>query len=152
MSEIADIFAYIGIWIVLAQGGLQRPLSKKFSPSILVQVAMLGLGIVLPLLLFPQQSYYIFFVLPFIAIFQGITQPNLTSVVSSQAGKAEQGQIMGINQSIQSIGMAIPPIVAAFITSININLPIITASFCIILGWVIFIAFFKSKKNIQTAQ
>jgi DHA1 family tetracycline resistance protein-like MFS transporter len=152
MSEIADIFAYIGIWIVLAQGALQRPLSKKFSPSILVQISMLLLGVVLPLLIFPEQSYYIFYVLPFIAIFQGLTQPNLTSVVSGLAGKDEQGQIMGINQSIQSLGMAIPPIVAAYINSININLPILTSSFCILLGWIIFMLFFKSKKTTSTFQ
>jgi DHA1 family tetracycline resistance protein-like MFS transporter len=147
ISNIADIFAFIGIWIVVAQGALQRPLSKKFAPLSILQVAGLGLGLVLPLLLFPSQSKYIFFVLPFIAIFQGLTQPNITSVVSSQAGKDEQGQILGINQSIQSLGMAIPPIIASYINLVNINLPIATASFCIILGWVVLILFFKNKKE-----
>jgi DHA1 family tetracycline resistance protein-like MFS transporter len=147
ISNIADIFAYIGIWIVIAQGGLQRPLSKKYSPLTLLQISCIALGLTLPLLLLPSQSKYIFFVLPLIAIFQGITQPNITSVVSSQAGKDEQGQILGINQSIQSLGMAIPPIIASYINLVNINLPIATASFCIILGWIILVAFFKGKKQ-----
>lgn len=146
ISQIADIFAYIGIWIVFAQGGLQRPLSKKFSPLSILQISAILLGIVLPMLLVPTESKYIFFVLPFIAIFQGLTQPNITSVVSSQAGKDEQGQILGINQSIQSLGMAIPPIIASYITGININLPILTASFCIIMGWGVLIVFFRKKK------
>jgi DHA1 family tetracycline resistance protein-like MFS transporter len=146
ISQIADIFAFIGIWIVFAQGGLQRPLSKKFSPLSILQISAILLGIVLPLLLVPTESKYIFFVLPFIAIFQGLTQPNITSVVSSQAGKDEQGQILGINQSIQSLGMAIPPIIASYITAININLPILTASFCIIMGWGVLIVFFRKKK------
>ena len=95
----------------------------------------------------PSQAKYIFFVLPFIAIFQGLTQPNITSVVSSQAGKDEQGQILGINQSIQSLGMAIPPIIASYINLVNINLPIMTASFCVILGWAVLIIFFRNKKT-----
>jgi DHA1 family tetracycline resistance protein-like MFS transporter len=147
ISNIADTFAFIGIWIVIAQGGLQRPLSKKYSPLRMVQVAALGLGVVLPMLLLPSESKYIFFVLPFIAIFQGLTQPNITSLVSSQAGKGEQGQILGINQSIQSLGMAFPPIIASYINLVNINLPTLTASFCIILGWLILIIFFKNKKE-----
>ncbi|MGQ0827167.1 MAG: MFS transporter [Bacteroidota bacterium] len=146
ISQIADIFAYIGIWIVFAQGGLQRPISKKYLPLNILQISAVLLGIALPMLLLPSEPMYIFFVLPFIAIFQGLTQPNITSVVSSQAGKDEQGQILGINQSIQSLGMAIPPIIASYINSININLPIITASFSIITGWIVLIVFFKKKK------
>ncbi len=147
ISNIADMFAYIGIWIVIAQGGLQRPLSKKYSPLSILQISAIALGIALPMLLLPSESKYIFFVLPFIAIFQGLTQPNITSLVSSQAGKDEQGQILGINQSIQSLGMAIPPIIASYINLVNINLPIATASFCVIVGWLILILFFRSKKT-----
>ncbi|MBA3706890.1 MAG: MFS transporter, partial [Bacteroidetes bacterium] len=76
ISQIADIFAYIGIWIVFAQGGLQRPFSKKYLPLSILQISALGLGIALPFLLMPTESKYIFYVLPFIAIFQGLTQPN----------------------------------------------------------------------------
>ena len=141
------MFAYIGIWIVLAQGGLQRPLSKKYSPLKILQVSAIALGIALPMLLLPSESKYIFFVLPFIAIFQGLAQPNITSLVSSQAGKDEQGQILGINQSIQSLGMAIPPIIASYINLVNINLPIATASFCVIAGWLVLMLFFRSKKT-----
>lgn len=147
ISQIADIFAFIGIWIVIAQGALQRPLSKKYSPFSILKLSTLALGVALPMLLLPNESQYVFFVLPFIAIFQGLTQPNITSLVSSQAGKDEQGQILGINQSIQSLGMAIPPIIACYINLVNINLPIATASFCIILGWLVLILFFRNKKS-----
>ncbi|MGZ6540050.1 MAG: MFS transporter, partial [Bacteroidia bacterium] len=71
-------------------------------------------------------------------------------LVSGQAGKDEQGQILGINQSVQSLGMAIPPVIASFINLVNINLPIVTSSFCIITGWAVLIVFFKNKK-VQTA-
>lgn len=150
ISEIADIFAFIGIWIVVAQGGLQRPLSKKYSPLNIIQISSVLLALALPMLLLPTESKYIFFVLPFIAIFQGLTQPNITSVVSSQAGKDEQGQILGINQSIQSLGMAIPPIIASYINLVDINYPIATASVCIISGWGVLIIFFRNKKTSET--
>ncbi len=150
ISQIADIFAFVGIWIVIANGALQRPLSKKYAPLSIIQISALLLGIALPMLLLPTESKYIFYVLPFIAMFQGLTQPNINSLVSSQAGKDEQGQILGINQSIQSLGMAIPPIIASYINIVNINLPIATASFCVLLGWGILVVFFKNKKAQHT--
>ncbi len=149
ISQIADIFAFIGIWIVIAQGALQRPLSKKYSPLSIIQFSTILLGLTLPLLLVPTNAMYIFFVLPFIAIFQGLTQPNITSLVSSQADKSTQGQILGINQSIQSLGMSIPPIVAGYINIVDINLPIATASVCILVGWVVLIVFFKNNHIIR---
>ena len=149
ISEIANVFAFIGVWIVFAQGGLQRPLAKKYLPLSIIRISALLLGITLPLLLIPSSSQvvFIFYILPFISIFQGLTQPNITAVVSSQVGVNEQGEILGINQSIQSLGMAIPPIIAGFINLVNPNLPIAVASICTILGWFILICFFKSKKE-----
>ncbi len=146
-SQIANVFAYIGVWIVLAQGGLQRPLAKKFLPLKIIRISALLLGVTLPLLLLPSSSQviYIFYILPFISIFQGLTQPNITAVVSSQAGESEQGKILGINQSIQSLGMAIPPIVAGYINLVNPDLPIAAASLCTILGWLVLILFFKNR-------
>ena len=148
-SQIANIFAFIGIWIVVAQGGFQRPLAKKYSPLSIIRISALLIGITLPLLLFPSatQVTYIFYILPFVSIFQGLTQPNITAVVSNQVGEKDQGQILGINQSIQSLGMAIPPIIAGYIHILNPNLPIIVASICTILGWFVLIVFFKNKKE-----
>lgn len=148
-SKIADIFAFIGIWIVLAQGGLQRPLAKKYSPLSMIRVFAILIGITLPLLLLPSSTQVglIFYILPFISVFQGLTQPNLTAVVSNQVTGSEQGIILGINQSIQSLGMAIPPIIAGYINLIDPNLPIAAASFCTIIGWLVLVLFFKNKKE-----
>ena len=151
-SQIADIFAFIGIWIVVAQGGFQRPLTKKHSSLNIIKVTAILIAITLPMLLFPTstQVIYIFYILPFISVFQGITQPNLTAVVSNQVGEKEQGQILGINQSIQSLGMAIPPVIAGYIHTVNPNLPIIVASICTLVGWLVLVLFFKNKNEKQS--
>ncbi len=149
ISNIADMFAYIGLWIVIAQGALQRPLSKKVAPIKLLRFAALLLGLTMPFLLFPDKPIYLLLVIPFIAMFKGLTQPNINAVVSDQVGKGEQGRIFGINQSIQSLGMALPPIIAAFINKININFPIISSSICIVAGWFILIFYFKTKNQVQ---
>lgn len=144
-SQVGDLFAYMGIWIAVAQGGFQRPLSKKYRPSQILNYSAILLAIVLPMLLIPNKSFWIYVIIPFIALFQGLTQPNGTAIVSSQSAANSQGQILGVNQSVQSLAQAIPPIIAGFVTSINLSLPIILGALSIATGWLIFKVLFKEK-------
>lgn len=137
-TDIAYLFAYIGFWLALTQGLINRPLSKRFSPNKLVNWTALLCAITFPFLLLPDKSWWLYVVVPFIALFNGINTPNLTAVISFQADATEQGAILGIRQSVLSLAMAIPPIVAGFITSLNVSLPIWAAAFCTLLGWIVF--------------
>lgn len=146
-SQVGDLFAYMGLWIAFAQGGFQRPLSKKYGPAQILKVSAILLAIVLPTLLIPEKSGWIYAIVPFIAIFQGLTQPNSTAIVSNQVDSKTQGEILGINQSVQSLAQAIPPIIAGFVTSINLSLPILLGALSVGIGWVIFKAFYVESKK-----
>jgi DHA1 family tetracycline resistance protein-like MFS transporter len=138
-SQIGDIFAYIGLWIAFTQGGLTRILSKHFAPNIIPKVSLLGLSCAFFLLLLPNDYHYLYLILPLVAIFQGSTSPNLTALVSTQSDPKTQGAIMGIQQSVQSLAQAIPPIIAGFIVSIDTNLPITVAAAVMLVTGLIFI-------------
>jgi DHA1 family tetracycline resistance protein-like MFS transporter len=90
------------------------------------------------MLLIPRQSGWLYAIVPFVALFQGLSQPNATAIASGLATQEEQGEILGINQSITSLGQAIPPIVAGIITSININLPIAVGATATLFAWGMF--------------
>jgi DHA1 family tetracycline resistance protein-like MFS transporter len=141
-SKIGDLFAYMGIWIALSQGLFLRPLSKRYKPMSILSVSIILLALTFPLLLLPTKAIGIYLIIPFIAIFQGLTQPNSTAIISNLADKDKQGEILGINQSIMSLAQALPPIIAGFITSISLNLPTIFAAGSTLLAWLIFRIFF----------
>lgn len=142
-SNVGDFFAYMGLWIAIAQGAFLRPLSKKYSPVTLMTYSILLLAIVFPLQLIPKTSLFIYLIIPFVAIFQGIVQPNTTTVISNLAEPGKQGEILGINQSIVSLAQAIPPIIAGFITAISMNLPTLFAAGSTFIAWIIFVSFFR---------
>jgi DHA1 family tetracycline resistance protein-like MFS transporter len=73
--------------------------------------------------------------------------PNYNAIVSNLADKESQGEILGINQSIQSLAQALPPILAGFAAIISINLPILIAGSMSILAWLTFVLFFEEKKK-----
>jgi DHA1 family tetracycline resistance protein-like MFS transporter len=150
-TDIANLFAYIGLWLAIAEGGLTRPLSKKFSTTTLVSWSAVLLAFVFPLLLVPEKSWWLYLIVPFIALFSGVNTPNLTAIISMQASEREQGTILGIRQSVRSVAMAIPPIIAGFITSLNVTLPIWAAGICTLLAWVVFkFVFLKEKADATT--
>lgn len=119
----------------------------------ILSVSSILLAATFPFLLLPDQAVWIYVIIPFIAIFQGLTQPNSTAIVSSMSDRSSQGEILGINQSIVSLAQALPPILAAFLTTININLPTLFAAGSTLGAWIIFVFVFKRSKVVSdTAQ
>ena len=149
--NIGLLFGWIGVWLTLTQGVTVRLLSRRFASESILRYYIVLLSAALAALLLPGQGWVFFVLNPFVAIFQGITSPNLTSVVSNQAGKERQGEILGINQSMQSLGQAIPPIIAGYINAIDQSLPIITAAVLTFAGWALYMWVFKSgqRKNVE---
>lgn len=146
-SQVGDFFAYMGLWIAISQGAIMRPLSKIFKPAKILSYSIVLLAISFPFLLIPHQRVWLYLVVPFIAIFQGLTQPNGTAIISNLVDSGKQGEILGINQSISSLAQALPPIIAGFVTAVNINLPTWFAAGSTLLAWIIFKGFFKGERN-----
>jgi len=141
-SQIGELFAYIGIWIVLTQGILVRVL-PKIKPQKVVFYSALFLGLFLMTLVIPENYTYIYFILPFIAISNGLLNPNSQAIISELADENAQGEIFGINQSVQSLGVAVAPLISGIVYNIDIRLPIIIAGIVIILGAITFKKEFK---------
>ncbi len=142
-SNVADFFAFMGLWIALSQGVVMRPLSKRFNSEQILKVTMVLASFILPFLLLPKSPMGIYLIIPFVAVLQGMNQPNTSAIVSNLTEVDRQGEVLGINQSMQSLAQSIPPIIAAFASSINIDLPIMFAAISTMSAWVIFNLFFN---------
>ncbi len=141
-AQIGTFFAYIGFWIMFTQGVLMRFYFRRFSPTQVLPISILLLSLMFPLILFPTHAKSLYWLNPFIAIFQGLTHPNLMALISNLSGKEEQGEILGINQSVQSLAMVFPPLIAGMIVSIHRSFPILAAGLFVFLGWAVYIVFF----------
>jgi DHA1 family tetracycline resistance protein-like MFS transporter len=144
-KSIGLLFAYIGLWIAFTQGVIVRKISARFKSEQVLRVSLLGMSCTLVAILLPNQWWMLLFINPFIAIFQGSTQPNQTNLVSQMASRDNQGEILGIQQSIASIAFTIPPVLAGFMVSFDYRLPILASAFMLLLAWLNF--FFRFKKQ-----
>ncbi len=144
-KDIGFLFGWVGVWLVFTQGVIVRRLSKIFAPQKIIMFSMLALGIAVGAILIPDQSFWFYFINPCVAISQGVTSPNLTTVVSVQAGPERQGEVLGINQSMLSMGQIIPPLLAGYLNTISGSLPILMGSIVIVAGWLVYVLIFRKQ-------
>lgn len=136
--EIGQLFAYIGIWIAFTQGFLIRVLPKKFTPKKVVWVSCLVLGVSLFFLTIPTERFFLYLILPILAISNGLLGPNYQTILSNTADENAQGEIFGLNNSVQAIGVSFAPLVSGFLFSLNNTIPLIMASVLTILAGILF--------------
>lgn len=148
-SQIGDLFAFMGVCVAIVQGGITRIISKRFKPAQILNYALLGLSIAVGTYMLVTDAAQIYYIIPFIALFNGISQPNLTALISNLADEKSQGEILGINQSIIAFAWAIPPIISGFISAIDVRLPIIVGASIMFISWGAFVLYFREKEKEQ---
>lgn len=123
-KNIGYLYGWIGLWLAFTQGFIVRKLSKLSNPKkvLLVSIPFIGIGI--GLLLLPTEAWVFYLINPIIAIAQGTTSPNMNSIVSEQVSEELQGSIMGINQSMQSLGQIIPTAIGGILLAQSKSLPL----------------------------
>lgn len=147
-SNVGDFFAYIGIWIAITQVTLTPYLAKKLKNSAILRFSLIGTGVTLFLLLIPTTTAQLLLVAPFIAIFNGLTLANATALVSKSVGPEIQGEVLGIDSSVQALAQAIPAAISGYIATLGIGMPVIVGGATIIAGGLVFNIFYRAPKKV----
>ena len=102
-ETIGGLFFFIGIIIIIVQGGVIRPMVKKYGEKVTMFIGMtiLFIGYLVIPYIFDVPGMLLVLI-PF-AIGEGLTTPSLSSLLSKEAPIDKQGLIFGINQGISSL-------------------------------------------------
>jgi len=114
-GNIGDFFSYVGLWIAFTQAVITRKVSSKYEEFQILRLTIFGSGLCILLYFLPNVWWQLLLITPFFAICNGLSQANLTALVSRSAGPKIQGEILGINASIMALAQTIPPILSGFI-------------------------------------
>jgi len=116
VKEVAYVFSYAGLLGIVLQGGFIGRLVRRFGEPALVMTgfaggalgyAVLGLSSSIPTLLLATTIS---------SLSMGLLRPTLTSLITQQVGRAEQGVVLGLTQSLVSVsGIAGPALAGALI-------------------------------------
>ena len=117
---IGYIFGVIGILSLIVQGGLIRPLQKRFGevPLVLAGTFIMACGLMSVTIIegiIPGVIWGQYLACGILTLGNGIATPVLTSLVSQYAPENERGALLGIYQSTQSLGRIVGPNLGGFL-------------------------------------
>jgi MFS transporter, DHA1 family, tetracycline resistance protein len=111
-EQIGYIFTYVGVLSAIMQGGLIGKLAARFGEE---KLLIAGLGLTaLGLLAIPlaHDLPVLVVAMSCLALGMGAMQPSLNSLISRRAGAEEQGEVMGVAQSVASLSRVLGPLLA----------------------------------------
>lgn len=151
-ANIGDYFAYVGLWIAFTQAVVTRFVAKRLSEVNVIRFSMFGTGIAIFLMFFPNSWWGLLVISPIFALSNGLTQANMTALVSRSAGPEIQGEVLGINASVLSLAQAIPPILAGFVAAnISPEAPIAVAGTLVIFASIVFNLWYRPSRTTHSS-
>jgi MFS transporter, DHA1 family, tetracycline resistance protein len=117
--EVGLNFFFVGIVLVIVQGGLIGRLSHRFGEARLLTAGALSITLGLAGLPLVHSIPLLLLVNLLLAGGMGLLTPSLNSLVSRQAQIDEQGGILGVSQSASSLARAVAPPLAGMLFDLS---------------------------------
>lgn len=146
-GQIGNFFAYVGLWMIITQVFIVPRISKKFKEMQILGPTYIASSIGILLYLVPNVAWYLLLIVPLASIPNGVQFANFTALLTKKTDEKIRGEILGINASVNSLGQALPPLLAGAIAAFTAaSVPIILASLIVFSGGLIFIYKVKNAK------
>jgi len=111
-KEVGYTYAYIGLLGVFLQGGLVGRLVKIFGERKLVRAGFFLAAVGMAAFGFTYSIPALLIVGGIASSGMGVIRPALTSLITQQAPRSEQGVVLGLTQSLASISSIVSPAIA----------------------------------------
>jgi multidrug resistance protein len=122
-KEVGYFFTYIGVLMVLVQGGLLRRLVPRFGERRLIIAGTLLMAVGF----FTQHAAATLTALlvsiAITAVGNQLNTPSLSSLISRRASGEQQGGVLGVSQSMGALARVIGPLVGAKALDFGITVP-----------------------------
>jgi len=108
--HVGWVFAYIGVIVVLVQGGLIGPLTRRYGEKKLLVAGAVLQAVSLAALPFAAGIPGLLLATAPLALGSGLSSPSLSSLLSRFSRAEDQGGTLGIGQSASALGRIFGPL------------------------------------------
>jgi len=132
-KQVGAIWMVMGGMLIIVQGTLTGPMTKRFGESLLIRAGLVGgaLGFIAMSLAINYITTLL--ALGFFTLALALIGPALNAYISRFAGE-RQGTVMGLNSAATSLGRVIGPLWAGYLYEINIEFPYLSGAAALVLG------------------
>ncbi len=149
--ETSYMFTYIGVLMVIVQGGLVRRLVPRFGEQKLIVFGTLLMAIGM---LLTQRAYDLDALLAAIAVMavgNGLNTPSLSSLISRAASGDHQGGVLGVSQSMGALARVVGPLIGTFALGFGLGVPYVTGGVTLLVACVLAVLFVRQPASSATA-
>jgi len=114
-QQVGYVYAFLGLLGVILQGGLMGRLVKAFGEVGLARAGFFCGCVGLVALGFTHSVPLLLVAVAVASAGTGIIRPTVTSLITQKAGRSEQGVILGLTQSLNSVSQIAAPAMAGFL-------------------------------------
>jgi|SRR5579859_1699245 len=111
-KQVGWLFFFVGCVLIVVQGGMIGPLSRRLGEARLVLVGSAAIALGLAGVTIAVNLAILLIASACLALGMGLLNPSISSLISRQAGTDERGGIMGVSQSGASLARVVGPAVA----------------------------------------
>jgi len=113
--EVGYLFGFVGILIVIYQGGLVRLVAKRVPERVAQMLGLLLMAAFLPLLAYAPWKWPFVLVMVPLAWGSGMNNTANAALASQLTPPDEQGGLFGVINAVQGVGRILGPALGAFV-------------------------------------
>lgn len=147
LNDIGNYYAYGGAWYAFSSGIVAAAILKYFPPEKIGMKSLIGCAVCMLMFLVIQERQYIWFILPPFMFCLSFTYPTTAAMVSNRAGLGNQGEVLGVYQSVTGCAMGLSPFLIGSVIGMYPSLTAIGGGFAMLLAS---LAFWKGSQTATT--
>jgi len=128
------LFTYIGVIVVVMQGGLVGRLVKRFGERRLLLAGLALLAGGLALLPFGANLAVLLVAVSLLSLGDGAVTPTVSTLLSFASAEEAQGETLGLAQGLTSLGRMLGPLLAGVLFVIGAGLPFFAGAALALVG------------------
>ncbi|MBP9710732.1 MAG: MFS transporter [Candidatus Pacebacteria bacterium] len=133
---VGAFFAVVGIWVAITQAVILRIVLDRFRDRAILKWGLVMLALSSASYAFLPNVLWLYAVMPFVAIGQGLAIATITGLISKGVSEQKQGVALGINGSILALSNGVGPVLAGVGSGfLGISAPFVIGGFLIVLAW-----------------
>lgn len=138
---VGNYFAYLGVMIIFAQGGVVRRLSGKVTDYKVLYFSFALTAVCLfAYYLIPNHAahIWIYCIPPFLAIATALSKAFSSALIARTTDPSVLGEAMGVNSSTNALAQAIPSLLAGYVAAHQARLTVLLGALLVILAGIYF--------------
>lgn len=137
--DMGKLFLFIGVILMVVQGGLIGRLTARFGEISLARFGVFLMGTGLFSVLMVSEAWLVFIGIGATSVGTALFNTSMSTLASHRAKATERGAVMGVFQSMQSLGRSTGPLAAGVLNEQLNGLPLLAGGFVIllVLFWVV---------------